>query len=157
MASVCKMFDATSGIKALAPPKRTANSSNESTPSKFLLLNTNENPFLMEVNIGSLSRLATGGFGYNCKTKIPAVKIKAAVIKYELEMPMNAINNPPMAWPPIDDISQVDELYEMAFCNCSRDTMAAIILLAEGPAKERMIPVQKTTDNITISFVEFVN
>ena len=72
-------------------------------------------------------------------------------------MPTMAIKSPPIACPPIEDINQVDELYDMAFCNCSRDTMAAIILLADGPAKERMMPVQKTTDNITLTFVVLDN
>ena len=81
MGPVCKTVEATSGIKATAPPKRTANRSKESTPNKFLLLNTNEKPFLMAVSIGSFCLMCTGGFGFNCKANIMAVNIKADVTK----------------------------------------------------------------------------
>ena len=52
----------------------------------------------------------------------------------------------------MEDINHVDELYEIAFGKFIFGTMAGIILFADGPANERIIPVQKTTVKIIRTF-----
>ena len=83
-----------------------------------------------------------------------AVNIRAALIKYALEIPASAISNPPVACPVMDDIKYVDELIEIAFCNTLRGTIAAIMLLPAGAAKERIMPVRKTVKSITETFTD---
>ena len=71
-------------------------------------------------------------------------------------MPANAINKPPVAWPAIDETKYEEELMDIAFCNFPRVTIAASILFAAGCENERIIPVAKTVQSITLIFVDGV-
>ncbi len=86
-----------------------------------------------------------------------AIKINAALTKYALEIPANAMINPPVACPAMDEIKQEDELSDIAFCKFVRGTIAAIMLLAAGDEKDLIMPVKNTVMKMTVNFVVTVN